>query len=213
MIHTEDTRKTLAELAAESGGNYDTLYRKAKRLFPAVEWSKNSAVTPDQAAVLSGKSAAKKPAVREKAPAIVRESRIVEKQRRAWRRPSFGLPEFLAVVIYAHTGLVWYELAQIFVVPGIFAGVILAAMKHAAVVVTRSGRFGEAVHHALAVAFVLDVLAWYVHYRAFFQGLRVSNYITDMGQDSYTVAGVLAAVLCAGAFMSLFLIYKLKYGK
>lgn len=131
--------------------------------------------------------------------------------RAKFKWPTFGLSEFLALVIYGHTGLVWYELADIFVTPGIFAGVILAAMKHAAVVVTRSGKYPQAVHHAVSVAFLLDLLAWYVHYRSFFNALRVSHYMDDMGQDSYTVAKVLAGVLCAGAFASLFLIYKLKY--
>lgn len=59
MIHTEDTRKTLAELAAESGEKYDTIWRKAKREFPSVAWNKQTEVPADIAAALVEKKSGK----------------------------------------------------------------------------------------------------------------------------------------------------------
>lgn len=210
---------TLAELADKSGGNYDTLYRKARRKFPEIQWTKESVVSADQIAVLSGE--VPQPKAKRTAPATIKESLTVAPEvpanrpvavakSKPFQWPVFDLSALLALIIYAHTGLVWYEVATIFVMPGFFAGVMLAGMKHAAIVVVRSGKFENAVHHALAVALVLDLLAWYVHYTSFFAALRNSRFMSDMGQDSYTVAGVLAAVVCSGAFMSLFIIFKIK---
>lgn len=61
---------TLAELAEQSGGNYDTLYRKARRTFPAETWSKDSALSPEHIAALSGKKT--KSSRREKPAATTR---------------------------------------------------------------------------------------------------------------------------------------------
>src|SRR5690606_4769302 len=81
--------------------------------------------------------------------------------------PKFGLSEFLALVVYGHTALVWYEVAVIFAVPGFLAGVVLFALKHAAVMICRSGTHSDYAPDALGVAFVLDALAVWVHYAAF----------------------------------------------
>lgn len=210
----------MAELARNRKVKYDTLYRKARRKFPSEIWDAESVVRPEHIAVLFPE---KRELIRRKRKAMF----TAEQQpdyiqpapaepgapdtppaRQGWRL--FDLPALLAVVIYAHTLLVWYEIATIFVMPGVFAGVILAAMKHAAVVVVRSGKFGDAVYHVLGIAFLLDALAWYVHFTAFFAALRESRYMTEMGQNSYAVAGVLAAVVCSGAFVALFLIHKIK---
>jgi hypothetical protein len=60
------TEITLAELAEQSAGNYDTFYRKAKRKFPETDWNKNSVLSADHIRVLSGKTSAVRPAPRKK---------------------------------------------------------------------------------------------------------------------------------------------------
>lgn len=45
---------TLAELAETYGRKYDTIFRKAKRIFPAETWGKNSAVTEEVGRMLLG---------------------------------------------------------------------------------------------------------------------------------------------------------------
>ncbi len=61
-IMTEKT-VTLAELAEAYGRKYDTIFRKAKRIFPAESWAKNSAVTEDVARVLIGNVPAPRQAI------------------------------------------------------------------------------------------------------------------------------------------------------
>lgn len=53
MVHGKFNGITLAELAEQSGGKYDTIYRKAKRYFPEFEWSKDAPLSADQIAALS----------------------------------------------------------------------------------------------------------------------------------------------------------------
>lgn len=80
---------TLAELADQSGGNYDTLYRKARRTFPAETWSKDSALSAEHIAALSGKKI--KSPKREKPAATPRPAPLpVDKSKPAKRR-EYGL--------------------------------------------------------------------------------------------------------------------------
>src|SRR5574343_1004292 len=80
---------TLAELAEQSGGNYDTLYRKAKRTFPGETWSKDSALSAEHIAALSGKKI--KSPKREKPAATPRPAPLpVDKSKPAKRR-EYGL--------------------------------------------------------------------------------------------------------------------------
>lgn len=71
MTHTEDERKTLAELAISAGWKYDTLWKKAKREYPSVKWTANTEVPADIAGVLTAsgrRNSAKRSAPRKAAP-------------------------------------------------------------------------------------------------------------------------------------------------
>lgn len=114
--------------------------------------------------------------------------------------PTFGLSEFLALAVYGHTALVWYEVWVIFQVPGILAGVVLFALKHAAVVICRNEKFSDYTSDALGVAFVLDALAVWVHYTAF--GDAMPARFKDGAE--FWAALVLGLVVASGAFMSLY---------
>lgn len=52
--HMTEKTITLAELAETYGRKYDTIFRRAKRMFPAESWGKNSAVTEGDARVILG---------------------------------------------------------------------------------------------------------------------------------------------------------------
>ena len=56
-ISTMEKTITLAELAEQSAGKYDTLYRKAKRMFPAEAWTKDAMLSVEQIRILSGNPA------------------------------------------------------------------------------------------------------------------------------------------------------------
>lgn len=118
--------------------------------------------------------------------------------RQGW--PTFGLSEFLALAVYGHTALVWYEVAVIFALPGILAGVVLFALKHAAVVICRSEKYTDYAPDALAVAFILDGLAVWVHYTAF------SDAMPDRFKDGaeFWAALILGLVVASGAFVALY---------
>ena len=114
--------------------------------------------------------------------------------------PSVGLSEFLALAVYGHTALVWYELWVIFQVPGILAGIVLFALKHAAVVICRSAKYDDYAADALGVAFVLDGLAVWVHYTAF--GDAMPDRFKDGAE--FWAALVLGLVVACGAFVTLY---------
>lgn len=114
--------------------------------------------------------------------------------------PSFGLSDFLALAVYGHTALVWYELWVIFQVPGILAGIVLFALKHAAVVICRAEKYEDYAADALGVAFVLDGLAVWVHYTAF--GDAMPDRFKDGAE--FWAALVLGLVVAAGAFATLY---------
>jgi len=220
---------TLAELAEMSGGKYDTFYRKAKRKFPETEWSAAVTLSAEHIAVLSRKNKPPRPApsakraprtwtpesgpngkeFREALPEIQKEfsnqpAPAVEntpapgRAKFAW--PSVGLSEFLALAVYGHTALVWYELWVIFQVPGILAGIVLFALKHAAVVICRAEKYSDYSDDALGVAFVLDGLAVWVHYTAF--GDAMPDRFKDGAE--FWAALVLGLVVASGAFVTLY---------
>jgi len=222
-------KTTLAELAETYGWKYDTLFRKAKRIFPSEAWAKNSVVTEEIGRVLIGDvppprpapSAKRAPRVwtpesgpngkefREALPEIQKEfsnqpapaaENTPAPGRAKFTWPSVGLSEFLALAVYGHTALVWYELWVIFQVPGILAGIVLFALKHAAVVICRAEKYEDYAADALGVAFVLDGLAVWVHYTAF--GDAMPDRFKDGAE--FWAALVLGLVVAAGAFVTLY---------
>jgi hypothetical protein len=214
MIHTE----TLAEYAERTGQIYDTVWRKAKRKIPSVEWTAGSVVTPELYEVLAaGKSDKTKPrSVRiEKKPETIRlpEKPDTPPARQAFRLPSFGLSDFLIVAVYGHTLLVWYEIGTLFALPGILAGLIVFAMKHAALMICRTERLSSLAGDAIGVAFVLDALALYVHYTVFSDSLppRLAQQMGATG--AFWCALVLGGVVATGAFTALCFVKNLTTNK
>jgi len=217
-IRMTEKTTTLAELAETYGRKYDTIWRKAKRTFPGEVWTATSAVTEDVARILIGDVPAPRPAISAPAKAatskqIIRTIETIPVNQPApaventpapgrakfvW--PSFGLSDFLALAVYGHTALVWYELWVIFQVPGILAGIVLFALKHAAVVICRAEKYEDYAADALGVAFVLDGLAVWVHYTAF--GDAMPDRFKDGAE--FWAALVLGLVVAAGAFATLY---------
>jgi len=202
---TEIMTDTLAEVARKPKVKYNTLWKKAKRKFPAEIWAEDSAVLPEHmAALFPEKSATKKTIIRIPAHTTVNQPAPAEntptsgRAKFAW--PSVGLSEFLALAVYGHTALVWYELWVIFQVPGILAGIVLFALKHAAVVICRAEKYEDYADDALGVAFVLDGLAVWVHYTAF--GDAMPDRFKDGAE--FWAALVLGLVVAAGAFVTLY---------
>jgi hypothetical protein len=219
--------ETITEFAARTGRKPDTVYRLARRKFPAETWTLNSAVTPELSAMLSGKVPAEKPAVvRVSVPApsrknIASENKAVPETpmakapaRAAFPKlPTLDLSEFLIVAVYGHTLLVWYEIATIFGMPGALAGVVVFAMTHAALMICRNERLMSLASDALGVAFVLDALAWYVHYTAFADAMP-ARIVAQMGATGAAwSAGVLGLVVAAGAFVAIVLVKNLMTNK
>lgn len=214
MIHTE----TIADFSARTGRNADTVYRFARRKFPAQNWSINSAVTPELlVALTAGKSDKTKPrSVRiEKKPEAIRlpEKPDTPPARQAFKFPSLGLSDFLVVAVYGHTLLVWYEIGTLFALPGILAGLIVFAMKHAALMICRTERLSSLAGDAIGVAFVLDALALYVHYTVFSDSLppRLAQQMGATG--AFWCALVLGGVVATGAFTALCFVKNLTTNK
>lgn len=219
QIHGMEKLLTITEVAETYGRKPDTLWRKAKRTWPERKWSLFSAVTEEEGRILLGdwpapvpakprkpKSIIRTPAqhtVNQPAPAIEAIPPAPGRAKRQWpviKWPTFGLSEFLALAVYGHTALVWYELWVIFQVPGILAGVVLFALKHAAVVICRSAKYEDYAADALGVAFVLDGLAVWVHYTAF--GDAMPDRFKDGAE--FWAALVLGLVVASGAFVTLY---------
>lgn len=208
MLNTE----TLAEFAERTGQIYDTIHRKAKRKIPSVKWTASSAVTPELYEALSTKGSAK-----EKRPRSVRKEtseaiRLPEKPDTPPARqalpslPKLDLSTFLIVAVYGHTLLVWYEISQLFGVPGLLAGVIVFAMKHAGLMICRNEKYLSLGENALSVAFVLDALALYVHYTVFSDALP-PHIAAQMGSVAAArCAGVLGGVVATGAWVAMWMV-------
>lgn len=212
----------------EHGRKWDTLVRLAKRKFRGGNWYKNSVLTAEQAEALLGETSGgsggrKKPTIRESrkvhfldapekpAPQTPEPARKKQPPTKGkFKMPSLSLSDFLAVVIYSHTALVWYEVTAIFSTPGAMAGVILAALKHSAVMATKHERFERFASDALGVAFVLDGLAVYAHYTAFRAALP-QGFLQQMGSGgAFWAALILASVVACGAFVSLLFISEIR---
>lgn len=188
---SEPVKKTVREALPETKNNFGSAVEEFNRQFPADEKEMRQIdeyIRTQNTETISGA----KPAVEQLPPA----PRWYEKIN--W--PTFGLSEFLALAVYGHTALVWYEVWVIFQVPGILAGVVLFALKHAAVVICRNQKFSDYAADALGVAFVLDSLAVWVHFTAF--GDAMPDRFKDGAE--FWAALILGLVVASGAFMALY---------
>lgn len=216
MEHGQKT-ETIAEFSERTGRNWDTVVRAAKKKIPTEKWGKYSAVTPELLSVLdrgyiitSASYTAKPRSVRiEKKPETIRlpEKPAPPPARQALPSlPKLDLSTFLIVAVYGHTLLVWYEISQLFGVPGLLAGVIVFAMKHAGLMICRNEKYLSLGENALSVAFVLDALALYVHYTVFSDALP-PHIAAQMGSVAAArCAGVLGGVVATGAWVAMWMV-------
>lgn len=168
--------QTIAEFSAKTGRNADTVYRFARRKFPSQNWSINSAVTPELYEVLTaGKSDKTKPrSVRiEKKPETIRlpEKPDTPPARQALpdlhtvRRFSIRLLLFVAVI--GHAGLVWYDLATLWGVPGTIGGGLMFAVMLAALGLASDRSLNRTSEEALWFVALLDFAAYFIHFEVF----------------------------------------------
>lgn len=193
------TEITLSELAEKSGGNYDTLYRKAKRNFPEISWTKDSPVSADQIRLLSGKkrkrqTIAKPIVVNQPEPAA--EPVPPARQKIEWptvseiRTAAINILLFGAVIV--HAGLIWYDCSELWDVAGQIGGGAVFMVVLAALLLASDSNLPRTSGNAMAFIFFVDCAAWKVHYEVFKTPL-VDNVIT----------GALCAFICASSFVAL----------
>jgi len=187
---------TLAELAEKSGGNYDTLYRKAKRIFPEVSWTKDSVISAEQIRILSGKKpkTEKKPIVNKPVPAV----HIWPPARQKIKWPAFPEIRTAAInillfgAVIAHAGLIWFDCSELWGIAGQIGGGAVFMVLLAALLLASDSSLPRTSGNAMAFVFFVDCAAWKVHYEVFKTPL-VDNVIT----------GALCAFICASSFVAL----------
>lgn len=198
MLNTE----TIAEFSAKTGRNADTVYRFARRKFKGQSWSINSVVTPELYEALSTKGSAK-----EKRPRSVRKEtseaiRLPEKPDTPPARQA--LPSFQAIrrtsisvllfcVVIGHAGLVWYDLAAMWGVPGTIGGGLMFAVMLAALGFASDPAVNRTSEAALWFAALLDIAAYFVHFQVF-----------DRHDVNIWLTRALCALICACSWMSLY---------
>ena len=173
MEHTE----TLAEYAERTGKIYDTVWRKAKRKIPSVEWIASSVVTPELYEVLTaGKSGKEKRprSVPAKTSEVIRlpekpapppEKKQALPDLHTVRRFSIRLLLFVAVI--GHAGLVWYDLATLWGVPGTIGGGLMFAVMLAALGLASDRSLNRTSEEALWFVALLDFAAYFIHFEVF----------------------------------------------
>lgn len=211
-MHETFSPLTAKDIAKQQKVDIATIRLRWNANFEKGTFDSNRELSPEQVEILSQSKRTKRDAKpREKK--IIRSETITVNQpapasevlppapgRAKFSWPDFGLSEFLALAVYGHTALVWYEVALIFGTPGILAGVVLFALKHCAVVVCRSEKFSDYHSDAFGVAFVLDALAVWVHFTAF--GDAMPDRFRDGAE--FWAALILGLVVASGAFVALY---------
>ena len=212
-MHETFSPLTAKDIAKQQNVDIATIRLRWNANFEKGTFDSNRELSPEQVEILSQSKRTKRYAKpREKKiirttqtitvnqPAPASEAIPPAPGRAKFSWPDFGLSEFLAIAVYGHTALVWYEVALIFGTPGILAGVVLFALKHCAVVVCRSEKFSDYHSDAFGVAFVLDALAVWVHFTAFCDAMP------DRFRDGaeFWAALILGLVVASGAFVSLY---------
>lgn len=198
MIHTE----TLAEYAERTGQIYDTVWRKAKRKIKSVKWVADSVVTPELYEALSAKGSAK-----EKRPRSVpaKKSEVIRLPEKPDTPPARqALPSFQAIrrtsisallfcVVIGHAGLVWYDLAAMWGVPGTIGGGLMFAVMLAALGFASDPAVNRTSEAALWFVALLDCAAYFVHFEVF-----------DRPDVNIWFTRALCALICACSWMSLY---------
>ena len=207
---------TLAELAETSGGKYDTIYRKARRKFPEMEWSANSILSAEHIAVLSGKVSAKRSAPRKAAPvkdfirttetiSVNQPAPDVEATPPAPGRAKFEWPtwpqirrwifEALAIaIVCGHGFLLWQESAELYGYIGDTCGALIFAVVCLALLIAADSSRNRTSGFAVWFMLFVDAAAGFVHYEALH---------TPVVPNSMTVG--FCVFICACSFTALYL--------
>ena len=98
------------------------------------------------------------------------------------------------VIVIGHAGLLWYDCATLWGIPGqIGGGIVFAAVLLAVLICTQSN-LPRSSNTALWFVLFVDIAAWWVHFEVF---------KTPVVSDAIT--GSLCAFICASSFVALYL--------
>ena len=197
-----DNKQSISQYAEATGRKPDTVYRFARRKFPASDWSLNSAVTPELIAALSGKHTPEKSASPvARVPRVPKEAETVQAEvvQKATALPSLdtvrktAISALLFCVVIGHAGLVWYDLATIWGTPGTIGGGLMFAVMLAALGFASDPYLTRTSSAALWFVALLDIAAYFVHFEVFY---------TESVNIWFTRA--LCAIICACSWVSLY---------
>lgn len=101
----------------------------------------------------------------------------------------------LISVVIGHAGLVWYDCADRWSVPGAIGGGVVFLIVLAALLLASDETKPRTSEAALWFVFITDFAAWFVHFPVF----------RDRAQIGDIETGVFAGFLCAASFTALYL--------
>lgn len=204
-LNGNQAEMTLKELADNNRIKYNTLWKKAGRKFPSVEWKADTEVTPEHAAELlkkpggrnNGNSSRKKsPTV--SPPTAKEQPEATPAPSRSWPTIAqirhFAVGALLVSVVVCHAGLVWYDCAHLYGWAGFIGGLAVFLVVLAAVLLASDPDNYGTSEAALWFIFIVDCAAWWVHFPVF-QTPDISD----------TITGALCAFICASSFVALYL--------
>lgn len=194
--------ETLLQYAERTGRKPDTVYRFARRKFPALDWSVNSSLTPELISALSGKHTPEKSALQVvRVPRVPKEVESV-KAEQIEQAPALlsldtmrktAISVLLFCVVIGHAGLVWYDLATIWGTPGTIGGGLMFAVMLAALGFASDPYLTRTSSAALWFVALLDIAAYFVHFEVF-HTTSVNIWFTR----------ALCAIICACSWVSLY---------
>lgn len=106
----------------------------------------------------------------------------------------YALSALLIGIVLGHAGLVWYDCAALWGVPGAIAGGLVFAVVLAAVMLSSDTAKGYTAELCVYFVFMCDVAAFWVH-KPVFSGYGVDNATTN----------ALCAFVCATSFAALYI--------
>lgn len=210
--NTDKTRtRTVREWADSEGVSPDTARRTVSRKsgqtlgqtspLTADEWAMwkpgKSGTRPPRKNKTSSIIVQPKPAAQRRAPPEVGEKEEAVFEWATVR--SFFLDALLIGIVIGHAGLIWYDCAALWDVPGRIGGGLAFAIVCAAVMLATDPSKNITSTYALLLVFLVDTGAYWVHFPTF-QNYSVPDAITS----------VLCVFLCAMSFGALFLYRHLK---
>lgn len=203
----DNTTRTVKEWAVSSGINPDSARTRATRTLRRTV-GQTSVLTPDEWRTVYPDTSA--PAVQVKNKSVRKPKPLEVKELPAaptakandWKLPDLAtvrratLDVILIGIVIGHAGLIWYDCADLWDVPGQIGGGLAFFIIVAAVMLSTDPTKNITSQIALFLAAVVDFGAWWVH-RPVFESYRVDGLITD----------VLCGFLCGMSFGAL-LIYR-----